>query len=83
MLQDMGKFARFCWVPSHCSVEGNEIADTAATPSAYIPPITLQYRDYYPIFHQVLKETEKIPSWPTTNWVHLKTSLTHGSLQAG
>ena len=62
MMQDMSKSVRFCLVPSHWGVEGNEEVNPAArtaTSSAYIPPITLPYRDYYPIFHQVLKETWK------------------------
>ena len=58
MLRDRGRHVSFCWVPSHVGVEGNELADRAASavldavPVA--PPGALPYRDYFPSFRQSL-----------------------------
>lgn len=60
MLQSRGNSTRLCWVPSHCGVEGNEGADTAAreiiTTAQHASPLALPYRDYYHHFGQMLKQ---------------------------
>ena len=60
ILCGQGKTVRFCWVPSHTGVTGNEAADVAAveavTSNLPIPDRPLPYRDYYPFFNALLKE---------------------------
>ena len=60
LLRERRKRVRFCWVPSHVNIEGNEQADDAARATAasdQVPdPRPLPFRDYYPHMYGLLKE---------------------------
>lgn len=52
---DHGKMIKFCWVPAHIDVPGNERADAAAGMGAIDGPLnrsTTLYKDHYPIFRK-------------------------------
>ena len=56
-LLSISKHVTFCWVPSHCEIPKNEIADFAAKEACKLNN-TLQkplpYKDYYPAFREKL-----------------------------
>ena len=60
LLRERGRSVRFCWVPSHVGVRGNELADEAAGAAAMsrgpVTPRPLPYRDYYPFMHSFLRD---------------------------
>ena len=75
LLQDMGKSGRFCWfLDASATVVLRGMKEQTLLPGlplilhCYIPPIMLPFRDYYPIFHRVVKETWK------HSWLHLTTN---------
>ena len=50
-LDQVGKSVRFCWIPSHVGIAGNELADAAARRAASNPcsrRLPLPARDFYP-----------------------------------
>ena len=50
-LDQAGKVVRFCWIPSHVGIHGNERADAAARRAASAPCVRrlpLPARDFYP-----------------------------------
>ena len=55
-----GKTIKFCWVPAHVDVEGNEKADDAAlraaTGNAQIPELPLPHKDYYNTSKKIIHE---------------------------
>ena len=51
-VEQSGKSVRFCWIPSHVGIEGNELADAAARRAAAAPctrRLPLPARDFYPL----------------------------------
>ena len=46
-----GKVVKFCWIPSHVGVKGNEETDRAAVPAVTMAEelIGVYYQDWYPI----------------------------------
>ena len=58
----------FLWVPSHCGVEGNELADTAAQSATTKTPqnIPIIYSDYYSSFLKVSKDQWNY-EWQSSN----------------
>ena len=50
-LERAGKAIKFCWIPSHVGISGNELADNAAKRAASAPctrRLPLPARDFYP-----------------------------------
>ena len=62
-LSDKGTRARFCWVPSHCGIEGNEIVDQLAkqTLDHDIDPLaTVHYADLKPVVNSYIQQEVQI-----------------------
>ena len=60
-LSDKGIHVRFCWVPSYCGIEGNEIADQLAkeTLDHDIDPLTtVHYADLKPVNSYIQQEVQ-------------------------
>ena len=58
-LSDKGTCVRFCWVPSHCGIEGNEVVDQLAkeTLDHDIHPLTtVHYADFKPLINSYIKQ---------------------------
>ena len=58
-LSDKGACVRFCWVPSHCGIEGNEIVDQLAkeTLDHDIDPLTtVRYADLKPLVNSYIQQ---------------------------
>ena len=58
-LSDKGARVRFCWVPSHCGIEGNEVVDQLAkeTLEHDINPLTtVHYADLKPSVNSYIKQ---------------------------
>ena len=50
-LSDKGTHVRFCWIPSHCGIEGNELVDQKAKESLDLeidPRLDIHYADLKP-----------------------------------
>ena len=66
-LDQGGKTVKFCWIPSHVGIAGNELADAAARRAASVPctrRLPLPARDFYPaIGSYVLPQWQQ--SWDT------------------
>ena len=65
----------FCWVPGHCQIQGNELADhharlaaTSAAPSAAEP--SLFHRDLYPLLRSLVR-MEYQRTWIASGHPHL------------
>ena len=62
-LSDKGTHVRFCWVPSHCGIEGNEIVDQLAkeTLDQDIDPLaTVHYADLKPVVNSYIQQEVQI-----------------------
>ena len=62
-LSDKGTHVRFCWVPSHCGTEGNEIVDQLAkeTLDHDIDPLaTVHYTDLKPVMNSYIQQEVQI-----------------------
>ena len=62
-LSDKGTRVRFCWVPSHCGIEGNKIVDQLAkeTLDHVIDPLaTVHYADLKPVVNSYIQQEVKI-----------------------
>ena len=62
-LSDKGTHVRFCWVPSHCGIEGNEIVDQLAkeTLDHDINPLTtVHYADLKPVMNSYIQQKVQI-----------------------
>jgi len=62
-----GKNIKYCWVPSHIGIYGNEKADVAAKAAINDPEIQripLPCRDYYPVIREILMKNWQI-EWET------------------
>ena len=62
-LSDKGTRVRFCWVPSHCGIEGNEIVDQLAkdTLDHDIDPLaTVHYADLKPVVNSYIQQEVQI-----------------------
>ena len=62
-LSDKGTRVRFCWVPSHCDIEGNEIVDQLAkeTLDHDIDPLaTVHYADLKPVVNSCIQQEVQI-----------------------
>ena len=62
-LSDKGTCVRFCWVPSHCGIEGNEIVDQLSkeTLDHDIDPLTtVHYADLKPLVNSYIQQEVQI-----------------------
>ena len=62
-LSDKGTCVRFCWVPSHCGIEGNEIVDQLAkeTLDHDIDPLTtVHFTDLKPLVNSYIQQEVQI-----------------------
>ena len=62
-LSDKGTDVRFCWVPSHCGIDGNEIVDQLAkeTLDQDIDPLTtVHYADLKPVVNSYIHQEVQI-----------------------
>ena len=62
-LKDKGTRVSFCWVPSHCGIEGNEIMDQLAkeTVDHDIDPLTtVHFADVKPLVNSYIQQEVKI-----------------------
>ena len=62
-LSDKGTHVRFCWVPSHCGIEGNERVDQLAkeTLDHDIDPLTtVHYADLKPVVNSYIQQEVQI-----------------------
>ena len=62
-LSDKGTCVRFCWVPSHCGIEGNEIVDQLAkeTLDHDIDPLTtVHFADLKPLVNSYIQQEFQI-----------------------
>ena len=58
-LSDKGTRVRFCWVPSHCGIDGNERVDQLAkeTPDQDIDPLaSVHYTDMKPLVNSYIQK---------------------------
>ena len=76
ILERRGKSVKFCWVPSHVGLYGNEKADEKAreAASSQRTPVDIQIpaRDYYGMFREVL-DSKWSTSWRLMNRNKLRT----------
>ena len=59
LLSDRGTHVRFCWIPSHCGIEGNEIVDQLAkeTLKQEIDPLAgVHYTDLKPLVNSYIQQ---------------------------
>ena len=56
-LSDKGTCVRFCWVPSHCGIESNEVVDQLAK-GALEHDITVHYADLIPLVNYIKQEVQ-------------------------
>ena len=59
VLSDKGTFVHFCWVPSHCGIEGNEIVDQLAKGALdhdIDPLTTVHYADLKPQVNSYIRQ---------------------------
>ena len=62
-LSDKGSRVRFCWVPSHCDIEGNEIVDQLAKEIIdhdECPLATVHYADLKPMVNSYIQQEVQI-----------------------
>ena len=62
-LSDKGTLVRFCWVPSHCGIEGNEIVDQLAKEILdhdINPLATVYYADLKPVVNSYIQQEVQI-----------------------
>ena len=62
-LSDKGTHIRFCWVPSHCGIEGNELVDQLAkeTLDHDIDPLTtVHFADLKPLVNSYIQQEFQI-----------------------
>ena len=62
-LSDKGTRVHFCWVPSHCGIEGNEIVDQLATETIdhdIDPLATVHYADLKPVVNSYIQQEVQI-----------------------
>ena len=62
-LSDKGTCARFCWVPSHCGIEGNEIVDQLAKETLdhdIDPQTTVHFADLKPLVNSYIHKEVQI-----------------------
>ena len=62
-LSDKGTRIRFCWVPSHCGIEGNEIVDQLAKDTLHhdIDPLTtVHFADLKPLVNAYIQQEVQI-----------------------
>ena len=66
LLSDGGTHVRFCWIPSHCGIEGNERVDQLAkeTLDQEIDPLAgVHYTDFKPLVNSYIQQLVQ------TKWV--------------
>ena len=62
-LSDKGTCVRFCWVPSHCGIEGNEIVDQLAKETLdhdRDPLTTVHFADLKPLVNSYIQQEVQI-----------------------
>ena len=62
LIENRGKIVKFCWVPAHVGVEGNEKADSLAKQAidaVAIINISLPVRDMYPTIRSIIEDVWK------------------------
>ena len=68
LLSDKGTHVRFCWIPSHCDIEGNEKDDQSAKESLdhHIDPLArVYYADLKPLTNYYIQQPVQI-KWDVT-----------------
>ena len=63
LLSDKGTHVRFCWIPSHCGIEGNEKIDQSAKESLDhdIDPLArIHYADLKPLINSYIQQLVQI-----------------------
>ena len=63
-LRDKGTSVSFCWVPSHCGIEGNKIVDQLAigAPDHDMDPLTtVHYADLKPLVNSYIQQEWGVP----------------------
>ena len=59
LLSNKGTHVRFCWIPSHCGIEGNEKVDQLAKETLdqdIIPLASAQYTDLKPLVNSYIQK---------------------------
>ena len=79
---ELGKEVLFCWIPSHCGINGNEKADRAAKQalSQEITPMKIPYNDKIPSVKKsicIIRGRKNGIKWLTTNYSKLNLYLDH------
>ena len=67
-LYDRGTYVRFCWVPSHCGIEGNERVDQLAKEALDLnidPQVKVHYADLKPLIFQYAQKLAQ-DKWNTS-----------------